>query len=161
HLDQIVLDTTGGTPLHRQIYREVRRAILGGRLRPGARVPSTRVVAEQLGVARSTVARSFGALLREGYLVGRLGRRPYGQGTARHLPASRALVSRPEHVAIVNGTQQAIDLLARLLVSPGDRVAVEDPGYPEARRVLAAYGAEIEPIPVDGRGLRADALPEG
>ena len=78
---------------------------------------------------------------------------------ARHIGLSRAVRTEPDDVLVTTGTQQALDLLARVLLEPGDRVAVEDPGYPPARLAFLAHGAEVTHIPVDAEGLRVDALP--
>lgn len=64
----------------------------------------------------------------------------------------------PGEIAITTGSQQAIDLLARLYLDPGDVVAVEDPGYQAARQRFALEGARIEPIPVDGDGMQIEPL---
>ena len=58
---------------------------------------------------------------------------------------------------IVSGTQQALDLLARLLIKPGDPVWMEDPGYFGASIAFARAGARIVPIPVDEEGLSVSA----
>ncbi|MGH2586232.1 MAG: PLP-dependent aminotransferase family protein, partial [Dehalococcoidia bacterium] len=55
--------------------------------------------------------------------------------------------------------QQGIDLATRLLLDPGDRACIEEPGYPRARAVFTALGAEILPVPVDSGGLITSALP--
>jgi GntR family transcriptional regulator / MocR family aminotransferase len=60
---------------------------------------------------------------------------------------------------VTNGFQQALDMCSRLLLDPGDRVVVEDPGYPAAQAVLAAAGAEVIRVPVDEHGLDLTALP--
>src|SRR5689334_3223039 len=60
-----------------RIYRQVREAILDGRLRPGERVPPTRELGERLGVARNTVAVAYDRLTAEGFLVGRVGAGTY------------------------------------------------------------------------------------
>jgi hypothetical protein len=60
---------------------------------------------------------------------------------------------------VTNGTQQAIDLVARVLLAPGDRVAVESPGYGPPRRLLASLGAEVTGVPVDDQGLVVEAIP--
>ena len=67
------LDRASSVPLYRQLYDGVREAILSGRLRPGARLPSTRVLAEDLATSRNTVLAAFDQLLAEGYLEGRVG----------------------------------------------------------------------------------------
>jgi GntR family transcriptional regulator/MocR family aminotransferase len=53
----------------------------------------------------------------------------------------------------VNSTQQAIDLVARLLLDPGDAVWLEDPGYLSAREAIVGSGARVVPVPVDDEGL--------
>jgi GntR family transcriptional regulator/MocR family aminotransferase len=60
---------------------------------------------------------------------------------------------RPDQVAIVSGVQQALDLLTRLLLKPGDPVWMEDPGYFGATIAFRAAGAKIVPVPVDEHGL--------
>ena len=61
---------------------------------------------------------------------------------------------------VTAGAQQAFDLLARILVTPGKTIAaVEDPGYPPLRNVLAVAGATVAPVPVDGEGIRVDLIP--
>lgn len=60
---------------------------------------------------------------------------------------------------MTTSTQQALDLIGRVLLEPGDRVAVEEPGYPPARLPFLAQGAEVTGIPVDAEGLLVDALP--
>jgi GntR family transcriptional regulator/MocR family aminotransferase len=59
----------------------------------------------------------------------------------------------PEQVIVVSGTQQALDLAARVLINPGDPVWIEEPGYPPTRAVLLAAGARPVPVPVDDEGL--------
>lgn len=98
-------------------------------------------------------------------------RMPFGYGPVEGLPALReaiaghvafvrAVVCGPDDVIVTTGAQQAFDLLAKLLVTPGrTRVAVEDPGYPPTYAVFAAAGARVAPVPVDEQGLRVDRLP--
>lgn len=64
-------------PLYRQVYLHIRRAILGGQLPAGARLPSTRVLAQELGVSRNTVAAAFDQLYAEGFIEGRVGSGSY------------------------------------------------------------------------------------
>jgi GntR family transcriptional regulator / MocR family aminotransferase len=71
------IDRAAGTPIHRQIHEGLRRAILGGLLRPGQRIPSTRALAMELGVSRLPVLTAYDQLLHEGYLVGRIGSGTY------------------------------------------------------------------------------------
>ncbi len=73
------------------------------------------------------------------------------------------LARRPRargNVIVTSGTQQAVDIVARALVSPGDLVAVEDPGYPPPRHLFRSIGAQIAGVPVDDEGMRVEALPD-
>jgi GntR family transcriptional regulator/MocR family aminotransferase len=78
---------------------------------------------------------------------------------ARHVGVSRGVRATADDIVVTAGAQQAMDLVARVAVRRGDAVAVEDPGYPPARELLAAAGASVVPVGVDGEGLRVDALP--
>ncbi len=242
HVDPNARDT-----LQQQIYDGVRRAILTGRLKPGARLPSSRVLAADLGVCRATSLLAFEQLMAEGYIVTRPGagtyvapdlpddlpRRPGGwrrlradrhpplsaratalagmcprawrlsggprpfrvgtpavdlvpvrvwsQLTARrqrsasasqfdygewpplreaiaaHLRSARGTLCSAEQVLIVAGAQSGLDLMARLLLDPGDAVWMEEPGYPGAQSALISAGARIVPVPVDDDGLDVEA----
>lgn len=59
---------------------------------------------------------------------------------------------------VTNGTQQAIDVISRVLLAAGDTVAVEDPGYTPPRRLLRSLGFRVAPIAVDGEGLRVEEI---
>jgi GntR family transcriptional regulator/MocR family aminotransferase len=223
-----------------RIYRQLRAAVLDGRLRPGDRLPPTRELAARLGVARNTVAVAYERLTAEGFLTARVGagtyvgaapvasavrrpvpgvrpqpiwdalrreekpvRRPYGfpVGTpdstlfplatwrrlvsaelrsatlgrdayadaagepglraaiARYVGVSRSVRAAADDVVVTQGAQQALDLIGRVLVAPGDTVAVEEPGYPPARDLFRALGARVVGVPVDGEGLVVDRLP--
>ncbi|GKS13846.1 hypothetical protein YDYSY3_48460 [Paenibacillus chitinolyticus] len=72
---------------------------------------------------------------------------------ALHLRRSRSIDADPDCVAIVNGSMQAIALTMQLLVSPGDEVVVESPGYSGAVRAAAAAGGVPVDAPVDGQGI--------
>jgi GntR family transcriptional regulator / MocR family aminotransferase len=240
-----------GEPLFRQVYAGLRQAILSGAFRAGDRLPSTRDLAEDLGVSRTVVLLAYEHLLAEGFVTGRGGSGTYvGEGlgekirererrSARlrltrfgaaaaeamasvdsprrrlptlpydlaygrsdletfpfamwrrllvrharraavreldygpavgsldlrgaicaHLRRSRAVVCDPSEVIVVNGSQQALDLVTRVLIERGDRVAVEDPQYNGIREVLRAAGAKLQPVPVDRDGLDPAQLPE-
>jgi GntR family transcriptional regulator/MocR family aminotransferase len=69
----IALDPAATTPLHRQIYAAMRAAILEGRLAASARLPPSRVLADDLGVSRTTVLGAYDQLAAEGYITGRAG----------------------------------------------------------------------------------------
>ena len=87
------------------------------------------------------------------------GHLPLREAIARQLALSRGVTATSDEVLVTYGTQQALDLVTRVLVAPGDVVAVEDPGYPLARDVFASYGARVVPVRVDGEGLVVDELP--
>ena len=84
---------------------------------------------------------------------GPLGHPPLQRAVAHYLGASRGVACEPEQVVIVSGVQEALDLAARLLLDPGDTVAVEDPGYTGAVRVFESYGVRIAPVPLDAEGI--------
>ncbi len=231
-------------PLSAEVYRQLREAILDGRLRPSDPLPATRELAARLAVSRNTVTNAYQRLIAEGYVAGRVGsgtfvtaagvrahpprRAPEGalevprrwqpliepphapekaaecdfrlglpdeklfpwdewrrlvarqlrsrsarqagygdpaglqrarEAIARHVGVSRSVRAGPRDVLITHGAQQALDLVGRLLIGPGTPVAVEDPGYPQARRLFRSLGAKIVPVPVDGEGLVVGALP--
>jgi GntR family transcriptional regulator / MocR family aminotransferase len=243
--------TRNGEPLFRQVYRGLRRAILSGTLCANDRLPSSRDLAEQLGISRTVILLTYDQLLAEGYVVGRRGSGTYVSGglagniapgkrrsatlrlsrfgtaaagaaatvdTPRrspislrydfvygrsdletfpfemwrrlllrearqastrqfdygsalgssklrdaicaHLRRSRAIACDPSEVIVVNGSQQALDLTIRVLVEPGDRVAIENPHYDGTREALLASGARLRPVPVDRNGLNTAKLPE-
>ncbi|MCS7172623.1 MAG: PLP-dependent aminotransferase family protein [Armatimonadetes bacterium] len=227
------LDPRARLPLYRQLAEEVRGAILEGRLRPGERLPPSRVLAASLGVSRVVVTSAYEELVAEGYLEARRGsgtyvtrtlpgfpwvarrkespqipprkdpfpgsvvdfapgrpsverlhpaawRRmwravareqpPAGYGDpagdpelreaiAAYLGRARGVVCTAEDVLITSGAVEAVDLIARAFLRPGDRVAYEEPGYPAARRVFLSRGLPVEPVPVDEDGIRVDLLP--
>jgi GntR family transcriptional regulator/MocR family aminotransferase len=236
------LDRDSGVPLQRQLYNEIRAAILGGRLSRGARLPSTRSLACDLGLSRNTIAGAFDQLLAEGYIEGKVGSGTYVMGAAflprspraatrvspharpsargrqlaatavspahisndpiafrpgipalnefpreqwariagrliRHAPprllnynhpagyfplrtaiadylrAARGVRCTPEQVIVTAGSQQAIDLAARVLLDPGEVTWLENPGYLGARGAFQAAGIVCAPVPVDSEGL--------
>jgi GntR family transcriptional regulator/MocR family aminotransferase len=77
---------------------------------------------------------------------------------AEYLRRARAVRCTPEQILIVNGSQQALDLLARVCLDPGDAVMLEEPGYLGARRAFTAQGSRLLPVPVDASGLVTDDL---
>lgn len=79
---------------------------------------------------------------------------------ARHVSFSRGVQCSAADVLVTNGAQQALDLIARVLLEPGSTVAVEDPGYPPARMLFAAQGANITGVPVDDEGMVVDCIPD-
>ncbi len=87
------------------------------------------------------------------------GHLPLREAIARQLALSRGVTAGADEVLVTYGTQQALDLVTRVLVGPGDVVAIEEPGYPLARDVFASYGAEVVPVRVDEEGLVVEDLP--
>ena len=229
-------------PVFRQIYLQLRSAILSGTLRPETKLPSTRELAAQLGVSRSAVISAFEQLLAEGYAFGKKGAgtyiardlpepfhaihgrkkrpvsvakpapplrdldgfvdvtaqsddRPFNLGRTlvdartaelwrklsartlrsfgRHhlgygdphgmlelrksvcdyLQAARGVRCETEQVVITAGTQQAVDIVARVMRGPDREVWMEDPGYSLTRLTLIAAGAKVCPLPVDQHGI--------
>ena len=223
------------------VFDRLREAILAGTLPANSRLPPTRALAEELGVARQTVVLAYERLAAEGYVSARVGsgtfvaadlpdaapalagmavggnaplsRRgeallsvplsawpgptagllaaglpapelfptrdwtrctvrataalagelayyPDPQGLpslrgeiSRHLASSRGLVADPDHIVVTTGTQQALRFAAELLLDPGGRAWVEEPGYIAGRGALRAAGLVPVPVPGDMEGL--------
>jgi GntR family transcriptional regulator/MocR family aminotransferase len=236
----------GRKGLSGEIYRQIRRAILDDRLRPGDRLSPTRELARALAVSRMTVTVAYERLAGEGFIGSQVGsgtfvsegvargrkarshradglvqpravwetislptafrdsarfdfrtglpettlfphrtwrrlvaralrsadmaagryEHPAGHrdlraAIARHIGISRAVEASADNIVITNGTQQALDLVARALLAPGDRIAVEDPGYQPPRYLFQSLGLRVVGVPVDREGLIVDALPRG
>lgn len=244
----------GPDALHRQVYDGYRRAIVDGRLRAGQRVPSTRVLALELGISRMPVLSAYAQLLAEGYFESRVGsgtvvsrslpgrassagadpapaaRRPgqikqarrrvskrclslsspagfyrsrgfgpftvsqiafehfpraawnrlitrhsrnmharsldYGdplglrdlrEAIAAYLRTARGVRCEAREIVIVSGSQQGLELTARVLLDPADHVWMEEPGYRFARSVFAGSGCTVVPVRVDAEGLNVAA----
>jgi GntR family transcriptional regulator / MocR family aminotransferase len=82
------------------------------------------------------------------------GYRPLRAAIAAYLHAARGVQCTTDQVIVVAGSQQGLDLTARVLLDPGDRVWIEDPGYVGARGALRSAGAQLVPVPLDQDGLR-------
>ncbi len=80
---------------------------------------------------------------------------------AGHLRRSRALHCAPGQILVTRGVTSGLGLLAAALLRPGDRVGIEEPGYPSARAVFAAHGAQVVPCRADEHGLVTSDLPGG
>jgi GntR family transcriptional regulator/MocR family aminotransferase len=116
-LTGIMLDHDAPVPLYRQVYEAFRAAILRRQLSPGARLPSTRTLARDLGISRYTVVEAFLQLLAEGYLEGKAGsgtyvtrtvpeellRTPRPRGAAPPLPQERRPLSQRSAVQMMLG----------------------------------------------------------
>jgi len=79
------------------------------------------------------------------------------QGLAIHLRTARAVRCEAEQIMVVSGSQQALEITARVLLDPRQPVWVEEPGYGGARDALAMAGARLVPVPVDDEGLNVAA----
>lgn len=230
----------------RRIIAAIRQRIHGGEYQPGDRLPSSRALATEWGVSRTTVTAAYAQLIAEGYLLNRPGARAvvarglaaaplpeamaskgprtlsdfagrllalpaparfhtyriadlrYGdlngadfpmlawrralnraslrradrlrysdpQGAAplrtalqNYLWRARGISCTPEQIVVVNGSQQGLDLCARLLLNPGDRFVMEDPGYVLARHAFVASGGVTISAAVDREGIRTEGLP--
>lgn len=82
------------------------------------------------------------------------GYEPLREVIASYLRTSRAVRCDADQIIIVNGSQQGVDLVARVLLESGDHVLVEDPGYLGARAALLGAGVRLTPMPVDAEGLQ-------
>lgn len=240
-----------GASAGRVVYDRLRAQMTDGTLPAGARAPSTRGLATELGVSRTTITATYEQLAAEGYLTTSTGRvariarplaapaacglpskrltqatpalsefghrlqaismpalapadparfdflygavahrdfptlawrrayqtellqqqhrlyyvPPEGDATLRsalqgYLRRARGLVCDAEQLLVVHGSQQAIDLCARLLLDTGDAFVFEDPGYLMARRCFEATGASCLATPVDAQGLETHHLPQ-
>jgi len=81
------------------------------------------------------------------------GHAPLRTAIAQWLLVSRGIRCEAAQIVVTAGSQQALDLIARLLLDVGDEVLVEDPGYPGIRANLLAHGVLARPVPVDDEGL--------
>jgi 2-aminoadipate transaminase len=87
------------------------------------------------------------------------GYQPLREMVARHI-ARYGIKAKSENVLITSGSQQALDLIGKLLINPGDRVLVEAPTYLGALQAFNVYGADYVSVPSDDDGLRSDLLEE-
>jgi GntR family transcriptional regulator / MocR family aminotransferase len=85
-----------------------------------------------------------------------LGFPPLRAAIAEYLADTRGVRCTASQVVVTSGTQESLDLVARLLLDPDDRVWMEDPGYAAATSLLRAHGAEVVAVPVDNQGIDSD-----
>jgi 2-aminoadipate transaminase len=104
-----------------------------------------RVLAEQ-----GRAALQYGTT--EGYL-------PLRELLVRHM-ARYGIRVTPASVLVTSGAQQALDLVGKLLLNPGDRIVTEEPTFLGAIQAFTAYQAEFATVPIDGDGLRVDLVEE-
>src|SRR5919205_3314733 len=117
----IILDRESQTPLYRQLYDSLRRAILKGQLAPGTRLQSSREMAAELKVSRNTVVNAYEQLLAEGYLEGQVGSGTY---------VSRAL---PEEL-----------LNVKAMMRSARGAGGKDPGLSVRGKVFAAFARHVQ-----------------
>lgn len=233
------LDSGSNTPLYRQLYEHIRKAIESGQVTGGERLPATRQLAQMIGLNRTTITTAYELLESDGLIRSHVGRGSFVESApaasapvlkwrdllvdeepeappAPVLGASSEMISfatsRPsedlfpleeirattkeviaerageilqlgsptgypplrhylwetarrtgeagdgDEVIITSGCQQALDLLQRVLIQPGDTVAVEDPVYPGIHHVLARAGARLLGVPVGAEGMDIERL---
>jgi 2-aminoadipate transaminase len=87
------------------------------------------------------------------------GYRPLRELLVRHMGRYGVEV-KPENVLVTSGSQQALDLIGKLLINPGDRILTEAPTYLGALQAFNAYQADYLPVPIDDEGMDVDALEE-
>ena len=108
-------------PLHRQLYDELRALILSGRLAPGTKLPSTRLLAAEHGVSRNTVLQAFDQLMGEGYIEGRRGAGSFVSRDLPHRPARtaaaitaarplRGISARGHAISVAHGRQEPLPI---------------------------------------------------
>jgi GntR family transcriptional regulator/MocR family aminotransferase len=78
---------------------------------------------------------------------------PLREAIAAYLGVFRAVRCEASQVLVTTGSQQGLQLAAQVLLDPGERVWMEEPGYPGAQLALQAAGARLVPVPVDEEGL--------
>lgn len=86
-----------------------------------------------------------------------LGFRPLRAALADYVSRARGVRCEADQVVVTSGTQHSLDLVARLLLDPGDEVWMEDPGYAPASSLLRSHGAKVIGVPVDAEGIDCDA----
>ena len=82
-----------------------------------------------------------------------MGYRPLQEAIADYLTTSRAVRCAPEQIAILSGVQEALAMVARLFLNPGDRVCMENPGYVGAAIAFESVGAKISAVGLDSEGM--------
>ena len=92
------------------------------------------------------------------YTTDPFGYRPLREALVSYLGRRRGIVCSADQIAIFNSTEGGTDMLCRVLLEPGDYMAVENPGSPGVRLTFAAHGAQMIPIPVDEHGIVVSEL---
>jgi GntR family transcriptional regulator/MocR family aminotransferase len=86
-----------------------------------------------------------------------LGSEPFRKAICHYLRTARAVRCEPHQIMVVSGSQQALEITARVLLDAGDSVWLEEPGYSLQRAVLLGSGCRLVPVPVDEEGLNVSA----
>jgi GntR family transcriptional regulator / MocR family aminotransferase len=81
------------------------------------------------------------------------------QALATYVRRSRGLLCTPDEVMVTTGVVQSVDIIAKALLKPNDKVAFEEPGYPLTRQIFQQHGAKLSFVPVDDDGLQPEGLP--
>src|SRR5258708_35309518 len=101
---EIDINFSDEEPLHRQLYTAMKRGILNGRLQPGTRLPSTRIIADDLRISRTTVLNAFDQLSAAGYLDGKMGS---GTRVAFYVPRDLAKQAQRSRLPSPHSTPKA------------------------------------------------------
>ncbi len=86
-----------------------------------------------------------------------MGSKEFRESIAAYLRTSRAVRCEPQQIMVVSGSQQALEISARVLLDPGSRIWIEEPGYPLMQEAFRMAACELMPIPVDSEGLNVAA----
>jgi 2-aminoadipate transaminase len=105
--------------------------------------------------AQAVLSADGPAALQYGVTEGHL---PLREWVCTHLAATVGLAVAPDDILVTNGSQQALDLVAKVLLDPGDLVVTENPAYLGALQAFQAYEARVAGLSSDEQGLRPDAL---
>jgi GntR family transcriptional regulator/MocR family aminotransferase len=144
-LGLVALERGGARPLQQQLYQRLREDILAGRLAPGTRLPATRTIASDLGVARNTVVAAFAQLTHEGYLAARVGS---GTQVAELAPEALLAVGAPAARRDIAGrrptlSRRAATWLTARRPSPHPTRRAFQPGLPETGEFPHAVWARL------------------
>jgi GntR family transcriptional regulator/MocR family aminotransferase len=126
------LDRASGEPLHRQLYRTIRQRILDGHLKPGTRLPSSRALASDHGVARNTVVTALEQLASEGFLIMRVG---HGTRVAEDMirPTPAAVDAMTTSAFALSEYGERLSHAHRTLPAADSGFADFQPGVPDVR----------------------------
>ena len=91
------------------------------------------------------------------YFSDPMGSKDFRSSIAKYLRTVRSVKCDADQIMVVSGSQQALDVAARVLLDPGDSVWLEEPGYSLSRRVFMLAGCRLIPVPVDQEGLSVAA----